>query len=263
MQAFYETKRYNFTSNYSYNLNFPPHLHSQMECVYVLEGELNVSLNNIKYRLKQGDLLLVFPNIIHSYDSFDCKNKLINTIFDTSFTGSFIHKIGKYHPKTPVISSENVHKDVEYAMQSLCQEIKNNPDKTVLEACVQLMLARAFLLLEFEKNTSLDYDSLTYKIALYISENYKSALSLDKLASELCVCKYHISHILSKKMGVSFSDYVNHTRLKMATYLLDTTDKPIIEVWSDCGFESQRTFNRVFKKEFKMPPSQYRNNLIE
>ncbi len=41
--------------------------------------------------------------------------------------------------------------------------------------------------------------------------------------------------------------------------LLENSGKTITDIWLDCGFESQRTFNRVFKERYKMTPREYRS----
>ena len=54
------------------------------------------------------------------------------------------------------------------------------------------------------------------------------------------------------------TSYVNGVRLNYAVSLLDSTNKPITEICFESGFESQRTFNRVFKERYKVTPSEYR-----
>ena len=52
-------------------------------------------------------------------------------------------------------------------------------------------------------------------------------------------------------------------RLGYAKQRLETTNDPITTIWLDSGFESQRTFNRVFKEKYKVSPSEYRRTLYE
>jgi AraC-like DNA-binding protein len=43
--------------------------------------------------------------------------------------------------------------------------------------------------------------------------------------------------------------------------LLQTTQKTILHVAMDVGYESEAAFNRAFKREFGLPPAQYRRKL--
>ncbi|HAA93947.1 MAG TPA: AraC family transcriptional regulator, partial [Rhodospirillaceae bacterium] len=47
-------------------------------------------------------------------------------------------------------------------------------------------------------------------------------------------------------------------RMQLARRLLIDTDKPIIEIATHCGYQSEASFGRVFKRQFDMPPATFR-----
>jgi transcriptional regulator GlxA family with amidase domain len=49
--------------------------------------------------------------------------------------------------------------------------------------------------------------------------------------------------------------------LQLAARLLQTTQKNVLQVAFDTGYESEASFNRAFKREFGLPPAQYRKEL--
>jgi AraC-like DNA-binding protein len=55
--------------------------------------------------------------------------------------------------------------------------------------------------------------------------------------------------------------YLARWRLQLAARLLQTTQKAILHVGMDVGYESEAAFNRAFKREFGLPPAQYRRGL--
>lgn len=55
--------------------------------------------------------------------------------------------------------------------------------------------------------------------------------------------------------------YLARWRLQLAARLLQTTPKAILHVAMDVGYESEAAFNRAFKREFGLPPAQYRRRL--
>ncbi len=63
-------------------------------------------------------------------------------------------------------------------------------------------------------------------------------------------------------VGSNFSKYVNGVRLNYAVAALENTMDSITNICLDCGFESQRTFNRVFKERYKITPREYRKRII-
>ena len=57
---------------------------------------------------------------------------------------------------------------------------------------------------------------------------------------------------------MSFNDYINRLRVQAAQDLLRSTDRPVTEVMLEVGFESQSTFNRVFRDIQGITPREYR-----
>jgi AraC-like DNA-binding protein len=55
--------------------------------------------------------------------------------------------------------------------------------------------------------------------------------------------------------------YLARWRLQLAARLLQTTQKTILRLAMDVGYESEAAFNRAFKREFGLPPAQYRRKL--
>lgn len=52
--------------------------------------------------------------------------------------------------------------------------------------------------------------------------------------------------------------YLARWRLQLAARLLETTDRKVLRVALDVGYESEAAFNRAFKRQFEIPPGQYR-----
>ena len=79
------------------------------------------------------------------------------------------------------------------------------------------------------------------------------------MADDLGVSKYVLSRLFAKTFHCNFVSYVNGVRLNYAISMLDNTSETITNICYDCGFESQRTFNRVFKERYRITPREYRN----
>ena len=58
--------------------------------------------------------------------------------------------------------------------------------------------------------------------------------------------------------GKKVLDYINDLRIEHAAKLISSTDKKIIDIAMDTGFETIRTFNRDFTKKMKFSPSEFR-----
>lgn len=95
--------------------------------------------------------------------------------------------------------------------------------------------------------------------APYLQNDY----TLAKLSAETRIPKHLLSPIFSEQFEMSFTEFLNSYRIKMAKQLLE--DKPNITVSAiayDCGFNTLSSFNQSFKKVTGMTPSVYRKSMV-
>lgn len=93
----------------------------------------------------------------------------------------------------------------------------------------------------------------------YIGENISQPLSLETIAGQLFVSKYHLSHAFSGEVGVSVYRYILLRRLLMARQLL-AAGEPAGQVCRSCGFADYTSFYRAFKSEYGISPRQFAAN---
>ncbi|NRU22139.1 YesN/AraC family two-component response regulator [Clostridium beijerinckii] len=95
----------------------------------------------------------------------------------------------------------------------------------------------------------------------YIEIHYHEKISLDSIAKDLGFSKFYLSRIFSNKIGYQFNDYINRLRINKAQKLLSETDLPVTVIALECGFESQRNFNRIFKELTTLTPTKFRTGI--
>ena len=78
------------------------------------------------------------------------------------------------------------------------------------------------------------------------------------LAQALNVSPFQLSRVFSERLHMGFNEYLNALRVDYARELLRETDLPITQLAFECGFESQRTFNRAFREQTGQSPRQFR-----
>lgn len=258
MMPFYEKQTDSLRVTTVDNLTFPLHLHTQLEILLVTRGHLTVSVENQTEKLGPESCAVIFPNQIHSFETDADGSSSILLVCNLNFTGDFYSSLTKLHPQIPFVTSRLLHRDVPQAFMSLLDEFRDGRNSTIFQAYTQIILARLMPLLALEKNAAAEAMGLTSQIAQTIAESFTEAISLDWLANRLGISKYHLSHLFVKAMGTNFRDYVNSFRLDYALQLIRSTDQSMNEIAFATGFESQRSFNRVFRKKFGIPPIQLR-----
>ena len=211
------------------------------------------------YHMEKGDIGFVFSDIIHHYQVFSEKTSRADYILvPSSFAGVFKDKIQGYAPKYPVIRAGQIEPDVYHAIQAIIQMEENEP--MIVQAYVQIVLARCIGKMELVEKSCVGSDDLIYRTVSYISGNFRRQFSLEDMARDLGVSKYVLSRVFSKTFHRNFNQYLNDARLSYACTRLVNTSDTILNICLDSGFDSQRTFNRVFKERYKTAPSEYRKN---
>lgn len=103
-------------------------------------------------------------------------------------------------------------------------------------------------------------NSFIVKNALeYIRENSQEKLRLVDVADQVYVSQWHLSKLLNKHTGKTFSDILNSARIDKAKELLNDPALRICDVAEMVGFQDLAHFSRVFKKLENMSANEYRN----
>ncbi len=233
-----------------------PHLHKELEIIYVIKGESHLFIDNNYMTISDGDLFVCFPNQVHCYERSesgqyylftiipDCCFGIKDLLYD-NVPGKNILRLDENDEVLRILSEavryQGEYKDTYYA--------------GLINHALALMLPKLSLTPRIKSNTA-----TLQSIINYCSLNFARELTLDDIADDLHLSKYHISHLLNKKLGISFTGYINLLRINDSCELLRKTDKSIASISEEVGFGSIRSFNRVFAQIMHMTPYDYRKN---
>lgn len=101
-----------------------------------------------------------------------------------------------------------------------------------------------------------------YNIMSYISEHYAEDLSLDFISVIFHFNPSYLSSKFRKETNLKLIDYINHVRINLAARLLELTNMKVNVISETVGYSNSKYFFRIFKKYFKMPPSEYRKQFF-
>ncbi len=96
----------------------------------------------------------------------------------------------------------------------------------------------------------------------YMEENYSHKLTLCEVAEKTYVSQWHLSKLLNRHTGQSFSEILNHIRIEEAKKLLEDPALRIGEISEQVGFLDLAHFSRVFKKQAGVSANEYRNRKL-
>ena len=99
---------------------------------------------------------------------------------------------------------------------------------------------------------------LLVRAVAYMEEHLAEPVDRDSVARAAGLSGSHFSHLIREKTGRTFTDLMAQYRVDRAKTLLRRTDKSIIQIAMECGFDEQSYFTRVFKRLTGTTPRAYR-----
>lgn len=89
-------------------------------------------------------------------------------------------------------------------------------------------------------------------------------ITLEILAERLETSRHNASQVINEHFNVNFFELINRYRIDEAKYILSQESGKsmnIIDVAYEVGYNNKVTFNKSFKKETSLTPSQYRESI--
>lgn len=138
-------------------------------------------------------------------------------------------------------------------------DVINNVDKLLSSDEIFAYVAqKVFELTQLVKKSRTHPEQSPYvrKCICYINENISRKITVSDLAAFCGITPDYLSQIFKKEMGESPSEYIVHKKLNKAKGLL-LQGKGNYEICKTLGFSSPSYFVTVFKKYYRMTPSEF------
>lgn len=250
------------------DIEIEEHFHKNYEIVYVLEGSATVRVEDNVFEMKAGDALAVNSYQSHSM-AVDGEGLLWVITFSPICVKSFCLMMeGLDTEAKPFPLSSGTEALIRQRMigtdsrlHGHFQEIPQGEELSV-KACLYALCDDWMKHMEVRRVNG-EKTAITCAVMQYIAENFKKDISLSSAARELSYSYHYLSKVFNYGMENSFKAMLNRTRAEYALQLLEESDAPVTEISHESGFQSQRTFNRVFIECFKISPTQYRKRFRE
>lgn len=237
------------------------HSHQDVELLYVIEGNVYLSIDGRTVHVAEGDIYIINSNKMHALHAeeavvyvkiavfyqyiADILNRGTSSFLCYSDTdnGSLKHTIKKLL-ECYVKKEED---KIDFGYQAICYELIDILQKHYMIQQTNIPIMKE---MKFQQRISM--------INEYMSNNYQLPISMKELSDNLYLSNGYLSRFFKENYGMSFSEYLTKIRLYHAMEDLIYTDIPITQVAYDNGFPSAVAFNRVFRKECGQTPSGYR-----
>lgn len=253
------------------------HSHADFsELVIVLDGSATHIVDGERYQIYKGDVFVINNDTAHGYT--DARHfRICNIMFHPSLLRSSTYDLSEsagfqalfilepQYTKIHHFTSRLRLTDVQFlsilpTIDALLQEYEAHPlgwKTMVLSNFFQLVVKLSRL---YEAGSTGDTSGIL-KLAeaiAYLEKNYTEAVSISGLAALSHYSEKHFVRLFKETMHCLPTDYLTALRLQKARELLRTEASPITDIAIRCGFNDSNYFARIFKKQYKMTPSEYR-----
>lgn len=249
--------------------NVSLHHHDFFEVYFFVKGEVRYQIEGRNYHLVPGDILLVnhkelhqvlIENPEHYYERYvlwlnkDYLKSLSSR--ESDLTRCFLDQ----EKKTLIRTSMENHQLIRSILDKLhYRNIGEGFGSDLLPKALLTELMIELNRMSFDEDrlqSQVKKNQLIDSVISYINEHLEEEISMDQLASEFFISKYHLSREFKKYTGTTLYRFVVQKRLIKAKGLI-VEGNPITSVYEECGFGDYSNFFRAFKNEYGHTPKEF------
>lgn len=250
------------------------------ELLYIQEGNFTMTYNNRDFFINTGDILLICPNISHSFHDVITDVKQPHIHFDIKYDSYSTDVYICYKnsldlsPSDLLMIRENIFPNLVHTpfftinnrdtFFQLFFSILDSKDKNGLATKIQML---KLLNLIISENTpaaftqSQNKENIVYQIKNYIDANYEHNFRLSDLEQLFSYSKYYIDKLFKEELGISVIKYRNQLRLIHSIPLLQKYS--VTKTAQLLNFSSISAFNKAFCNFYNESPTKYIRKLSE
>ncbi len=242
------------------------HFHEFDKIVLLLSGRVDYTVESVTYALRPWDVLLVRHHAIHRaiIDKSEPYDRVIvyldRRFFERSLPGSglmdcfeWADKSGQYllapnqEQKKALASALTAYEAVSADRELGAQLLR--------DSCLIQFLVHVNRLSVSAAAPEAPQDPKIAQVLSYINEHLASELSVDALAEQVYLSRYHFMRLFKTQTGTTVHAYVRQKRLLQAARLI-REGVPAGQAAAACGFNDYSSFSRAFRECFGVSPGQ-------
>ena len=238
------------------------HHHEFTQLLYVLEGAGSINIDGVSRPFEQNTVALIAPYTRHAVSSPSRLTLLVLSFQDESVQQTIRREL-KDHPfrasellkLNPLTGNE-----LRLLMRKLLFEQRRGDRYSGWAARIHLQ--EILLMLARAKSGAQPADAgslLAERVRSFIDSHYYEPITAAELAGKMQLSIRHLNNAFKEQYRITPMQYLTEVRISVAKKLLAETDKDILSVCFEIGYESLSTFYRTFKRYVQMSPNQYRN----
>ena len=237
--------------------------HKNPELIYITDGTGSVQCGSQSFTAHKGDIFVVSPETIHNVCSTENMGYYF-IIIDEKFCLSNGIELERYL-LSQVINDTETESIILRIINIYSNRKTDNPGLYAAKlrgAFIDLFVNICEKHAQFiqGKKSIGNSDAYVRKAIVYISENYNRTLTIEEIAAQLGITKYHLSREFRRYTGETAISHLNKVRCAKARQML-CAGCSVTQAAMECGFESVSYFSQKFKAVMGISPREYVRNM--
>ena len=250
--------------------NMAPHWHSEVELIRILDGTLNIRLNNNTYSAKKGDILFINPETVHCATPDNCVYECL--VFHVNFLSAlcdgikyFIDGIANGEYKIFEIISD---KDITVSADEIFYAMKHKSSGYKFKAIGAFYKLFGIIVDKhfythtegFPQNPENKKIPKLKTVISFINNNYTSPITLTDMAAAAEMSPKHFCYFFKEMTNKTPVEYLNFYRIEKSAKMLLNTALSVTDIAFSCGFNDLSYFIKIFKQIKGITPAKFRKN---
>jgi len=235
-------------------LALPPHFHKNGYFSFLMDGQINETINNHSY-LRTPGMVVYHPADTPHVNALISRQATLFNIECVEIDKRILNFPSNFHD-AHIIFDERIVK----LLRSIFNDINRKIDH------IQICNKVHDLYLKCEKSNCkkkfFDRPDWLKFLLNFINRNYSESITLEHLAEIVNKHPVHISRSFKKYMLCTVSAYIMKIRIEKASQIIRNEQPVLAQLAYDMGFADQSHFSRVFKKYVNVSPSLYKKMFL-
>ena len=257
------------------------HWHDEWEFFAIYEGCTVFSVNGEKKLMKENNVIFVPGNSLHTAVPYrDSKCRYRSIVFSMPFLQGLLDDVvqtkymeplcanqmgaGIFLPDSPppgMWQGDRIYPLFQKTYHTLCNP--TGPYELLAKSCLYELLAYVVLSTDAIRRPRRGQGAAgaaqsVKKAIIYMNENLSDPITVPQLAAMANMSTGYFGKSFRQMTSYSPIEYLVNLRLSKASCQLLHTDKQILQIALDVGFNNIGYFNRSFRKKYGCPPNRYR-----
>lgn len=249
------------------------HQHIEHELILFTEGSGMSFVGNDVGEFETGDIYFLGSNLPHTFQKSDPDmiTSAVVVQFREDFWGPTLLQLPESRPVKLLLETAShglkILGETRQRLTSLIKALEQAEGFNrilILGKCLQLMAERE----EYTQVSTQEIRSLNAKdqeclerVFRFTLDSFKDSISLPEVAKVACMSVPAFCNYFKRSTKKTYIDFLNEVRVGYACNLLVETQKSVMDVCYESGYNTMANFHKQFLKIKQLTPLQYRKLL--